>query len=155
MPERLPLPPFTAETAAVKARLAEDGWNSRDPERVAGAYTEDSRWRNRTEFFCGREAIIEFLRRKWERELEYKLVKEIWGFRENRIAVRFMYESHDAGGQWFRSFGNEVWEFNESGLMRRREASINDIAIEQRDRRLRWDGARRPDDHPGLSELGF
>jgi hypothetical protein len=155
MSERPPFPPFNLETAVVKARLAEDAWNTRDPERVAGAYTEDSRWRNRSDFFSGREAIVAFLRRKWERELDYKLIKELWGFRENRIAVRFVYECHDAAGQWFRSHGNEVWEFDPSGLMRRREASINDVAIGEADRRFRWDGARRPDDHPGLSELGL
>jgi uncharacterized protein len=155
MSERPPFPPFTAETAVVKARLAEDAWNTRDPERVTGAYTDDSRWRNRTEFFSGREAIIAFLHRKWERERDYKLIKEIWGFRENRIAVRFAYEWHDAAGQWFRSYGNEMWEFAPSGLMRRREASINDLAIAEADRRFRWEGSRRPDDHPGLSDLGF
>lgn len=155
MSERPPLPPFSAESAPVKARLAEDAWNTRDPERVAGAYTVDSRWRNRSEFFSGREAIVAFLRRKWERELDYKLVKEIWGFRENRIAVRFAYEWHDASGQWFRSYGNEMWEFDEAGLMRRREASINDLSIVESDRLLRWDGSRRPDTHPGLSDLGL
>lgn len=155
MSERPPLPPFSAESAPVKARLAEDAWNTRDPERVAGAYTVDSRWRNRSEFFSGREAIVAFLRRKWERELDYKLVKEIWGFRENRIAVRFAYEWHDASGQWFRSYGNEMWEFDEAGLMRRREASINDLSIADSDRLLRWEGARRPDTYPGLSDLGL
>jgi nuclear transport factor 2 (NTF2) superfamily protein len=155
MLQRPPFPPFNLESAAVKARLAEDAWNTRDPEHVAGAYTADSRWRNRTEFFSGRKAIVAFLQRKWETELEYRLVKEIWGCRENRIAVRFMYESHDTAGQWFRSFGNELWEFTESGLMRRREASINDVAIAPGDRRLLWDGPRRPDDHPGLTALGF
>jgi nuclear transport factor 2 (NTF2) superfamily protein len=155
MYQRPPLPPFTPETAVQKARLAEDAWNTRDPERVALAYTEDSRWRNRTEFITGREAIVEFLRRKWDRERDYRLVKELWGFRENRMAVRFAYESHDADGQWFRSYGNELWEFDESGLMRRRIASINDLAIAESDRLLRWDGPRRPDDHPGLSDLGL
>lgn len=155
MSERPPLPPFSVASAPVKARLAEDAWNTRDPERVAGAYTVDSRWRNRSEFFSGREAIVAFLRRKWERELDYKLVKEIWGFRENRIAVRFAYEWHDASGQWFRSYGNEMWEFDEAGLMRRREASINDLSIVESDRLLRWDGSRRPDTHPGLSDLGL
>jgi len=155
MAERPPLPPFSAESAPVKARLAEDAWNARDPERVAGAYTINSRWRNRAEFFSGREAIVAFLRRKWERELDYKLIKEIWGFRENRIAVRFAYEWHDASGQWLRSYGNEMWEFDEVGLMRRREASINDLSIAESDRLLRWDGARRPDTHPGLSDLGL
>jgi nuclear transport factor 2 (NTF2) superfamily protein len=155
MYQRPPLPPFTPETAVHKARLAEDAWNTRDPERVALAYTEDSRWRNRTEFITGREAIVEFLRRKWDRERDYRLVKELWGFRENRMAVRFAYECHDAEGQWFRSYGNELWEFDENGLMRRRIASINDIAIAESDRLLRWDGPRRPDEHPGLSDLGL
>jgi nuclear transport factor 2 (NTF2) superfamily protein len=122
---------------------------------VALAYTEDSRWRNRTEFITGRETIVEFLRRKWDRERDYRLVKELWGFRENRMAVRFAYECHDAEGQWFRSYGNELWEFDENGLMRRRIASINDIAIAESDRLLRWDGPRRPDEHPGLSDLGL
>lgn len=155
MIERPPLPPFTLETAQQKARLAEDAWNSRDPERVAGAYTEDSRWRNRTERFSGRAEIIAFFKRKWAREHDYRLVKEIWGFRENRIAVRFVYESHDEHGQWFRSFGNELWEFSPEGLMRRREASINDLPIAESERLFRWEGARRPDDHPGLSEMGL
>jgi nuclear transport factor 2 (NTF2) superfamily protein len=155
MYQRPPLPPFTPETAVHKVRLAEDAWNTRDAERVALAYTEDSRWRNRTEFITGREAIVEFLRRKWDRERNYRLVKELWGFRENRMAVRFAYECHDAEGQWFRSYGNELWEFDESGLMRRRIASINDIAIAESDRLLRWDGPRRPDEHPGLSDLGL
>lgn len=155
MTERPPRPPFTPETAVVKVRLAEDAWNSRDPERVAAAYTPDSRWRNRAEFFSGREAIVAFLQRKWVRELDYRLIKELWAFRENRIAVRFVYESHDAAGQWFRSHGNEVWEFDEAGLMRRREASINDIAIAETDRRFHWSPGRRPDDHPGLTELNL
>ena len=155
MYQRPPLPPFTPETAVHKVRLAEDAWNTRDAERVALAYTEDSRWRNRTEFITGREAIVEFLRRKWDRERNYRLVKELWGFRENRMAVRFAYESHDADGQWFRSYGNELWEFDENGLMRRRIASINAIALAESDRLLRWDGPRRPDEHPGLSDLGL
>jgi nuclear transport factor 2 (NTF2) superfamily protein len=155
MPQRPPLPPFTPETAVQKTRLAEDAWNARDPERVALAYTEDSRWRNRTEFITGRAAIVEFLKRKWDRERDYRLIKELWGFRENRMAVRFAYESHDQGGQWFRSYGNELWEFDEDGLMRRRIASINDLAISEADRLMRWDGPRRPDDHPGLSDLGL
>jgi nuclear transport factor 2 (NTF2) superfamily protein len=155
MADRPPLPPFTPETAVVKVRLAEDAWNSRDPERVAGAYTPDSRWRNRGEFFTGREKIVAFLQRKWARELDYRLIKELWGFREHRIAVRFVYESHDRAGQWFRSHGNEVWEFDEAGLMRRREASINDITIAEADRLLRWTQGRRPDDHPGLTDLGW
>jgi uncharacterized protein len=153
MPPRPPLPPFDAETAALKARLAEDAWNTRDPARVAGAYTEDSRWRNRAEFFSGRAAIVAFLQRKWQRELDYKLIKAVWAFAGDRIGVRFAYEWHDAAGQWFRSYGNEMWEFDAGGLMRRREASINDVAIAESDRRFRWEGSRRPDDHPGLAEL--
>ena len=150
-----PLPPFTAETAAQKVRLAEDAWNSRDPERVALAYTEDSRWRNRAEFITGRDQIIAFLRRKWTRELDYRLIKEVWTFAENRIAVRFAYECHDDSGSWFRSYGNENWEFDENGLMRRRIASINDLPIREADRKYHWPPGRRPDDHPGLSELGL
>ncbi|SNB70963.1 hypothetical protein SAMN07250955_10831 [Arboricoccus pini] len=153
--QRPPLPPFTVETAVEKVRLAEDGWNSRDPEKVALAYTVDSYWRNRAEFVQGREAIIDFLKRKWQRELDYRLIKELWGFRENRIAVRFAYEWHDDSGNWFRSYGNENWEFDENGLMRRRFASINDVPIQESDRRYHWSLGRRPDDHPGLSELGF
>jgi nuclear transport factor 2 (NTF2) superfamily protein len=153
MTERPPLPPFTAETAAQKARLAEDAWNTRDPERVATAYTEDSRWRNRSEFFAGREAIVAFLKRKWERERDYRLIKEVWAFASDRIGVRFAYEWHDEAGNWFRSYGNEMWRFTPSGLMSRREASINDLAIREGDRLFRWDGPRRPDDHPGLSGL--
>jgi nuclear transport factor 2 (NTF2) superfamily protein len=153
--ERPPLPPFTMETAVEKVRLAEDGWNSRDPARVSLAYTPDSHWRNRTEFLQGRAAIVAFLTRKWAREQEYRLIKELWGFRENRMAVRFAYEWHDEGGQWFRSYGNELWEFDENGLMRRRVASINDAPIAESDRAYRWPLGRRPDDHPGLSELGF
>ena len=152
---RPPLPPFTPETAAQKARMAEDAWNSRDPERVAQAYTPDSQWRNRTDFITGRAEIIAFLSAKWARELEYRLIKEVWGFRENRMAVRFAYEWHDAGGQWFRSYGNELWEFYEGGLMRRRIASINDLAIAPDDRRFHWLQGRRPEDHPGLSDLGL
>jgi nuclear transport factor 2 (NTF2) superfamily protein len=155
MAERPPLPPFTAETAATKARLAEDAWNARDPERVAGAYTEDSRWRNRAEFFSGREAIVAFLKRKWARELDYRLAKEVWTFHENRIAVRFAYEWHDEGGAWYRSHGNEQWEFTGDGLMRRREASINDVPIAESARLFRWEGSRRPDEHPGLTGLGL
>ncbi len=153
--ERPPLPPFTTETAIQKARLAEDAWNSRDPERVAGAYTEDSRWRNRAEFIIGRNAIVEFLKRKWSRELEYRLIKEVWGFRENRVAVRFAYEWHDDSGHWYRSHGNELWEFTPEGLMNRREASINDIPIAESSRLYHWEGSRRPDDYPGLTELGL
>jgi nuclear transport factor 2 (NTF2) superfamily protein len=152
---RPPLPPFTAETAAQKARLAEDAWNTREPERVALAYTEDSRWRNRAEFFAGRPAIVEFLTRKWHRELDYRLIKEVWAFTGNRIAVRFAYEWHDDGGLWYRSHGNEQWEFDEAGLMHRREASINDVRITEAERRFRWPLGRRPDDHPGLTEVGL
>ena len=152
---RPPFPPFTADTAAQKARGAEDAWNGRDPGRVALAYTVDSEWRNRSEFFTGRAAIVAFLTAKWERELEYKLVKEVWAFHDDRIAARFCYEWHDSGGQWFRSYGNEQWEFAPNGLMRRRQASINDVAIARSDRRFTWDGLRRPDDFPGLSALGL
>jgi len=153
---RPPLPPFTAETAAKKARMAEDAWNSRDPDRVALAYTVDSRWRNRAEFIEGRAAIADFLRRKWARELDYRLIKEVWAFHENRIAVRFQYEWQDDSGHWFRSYGNEQWEFDESGLMRRREASINDVVIRAEDRRFLWPApGPRPADHPGLTELGL
>ncbi len=155
MTERPPVPPFDAVSAAAKARLAEDAWNTREPERVAGAYTVDSRWRNRDEFFSGREAIVAFLQRKWARELEYRLMKEVWAFCEHRIAVRFAYEWHDASGAWFRSYGNENWEFSPAGLMQRREASINDRAIAEGDRLLRWDGTRRPDDYASLSDLGL
>jgi hypothetical protein len=151
---RPPLPPFNSETAVEKVRQAEDAWNTRDPERVALAYTEDSRWRNRTEFFSGRAAIVEFLRRKWARELDYRLIKELWGFRENRMAVRFKYEFHDDSGQWFRAHGNELWEFDENGLMRRREASINDMPIEEAERKFRWPLGKRPADHLGLTDLG-
>jgi nuclear transport factor 2 (NTF2) superfamily protein len=152
---RPPLPPFTRETAAQKARLAEDGWNSRDPERVSLVYTPDSQWRNRAEFFSGREAIVQFLRRKWAKELDYRLIKDLWAFHENRIAVRFAYEWHDDSGSWFRSYGNENWEFNEQGLMQRRIASINDLPIRDTDRKFHWPLGRRPDEHPGLSELGL
>jgi uncharacterized protein len=153
--QRPPLPPFTVETAIEKVRLAEDGWDSRDPEKVALAYTVDSYWRNRAEFVQGREAIVGFLTRKWQRELDYRLIKELWGFRENRMAVRFAYEWHDDSGNWFRSYGNENWEFDENGLMRRRFACINDTPIRAADRRFHWPLGRRPDDHPGLSDLGF
>jgi hypothetical protein len=152
---RPPLPPFTAETAAEKVRLAEDGWNSRDPARVALAYTEDSRWRNRAEFLEGRAAIEAFLTRKWARELDYRLIKELWACDGARIAVRFAYEWHDDSGQWFRSYGNENWEFTPQGLMARRFASINDLPITEAARLFRWPAGRRPDDHPGLSELGL
>jgi len=152
---RPPLPPFTADTAAEKARLAEDAWNSRDPKRVAQAYTIDSVWRNRAEFIEGRERIEAFLARKWARELDYRLIKEVWTHGENRIAVRFAYEWHDDGGQWFRSYGNENWEFDRHDLMRRRIASINDLPIGAEDRKYRWPLGRRPDDHPGLTDLGL
>src|SRR5215813_9721244 len=151
---RPPLPPFTAETAAQKARLAEDAWNSRDPARVALGYTVDSVWRNRAEFIHGREAIEAFLTRKWNRELDYRLIKEVWTYRDNRIAVRFAYEWHDDSGNWFRSYGNENWEFDEDGLMRRRLASINDLPIKDGERKYHWPLGRRPDGHPSLSELG-
>ena len=150
---RPPLPPFTGETAAEKARLAEDAWNSRDPERVAQAYTTDSVWRNRAEFITGRDEIQAFLVRKWARERDYRLIKEVWTYGENRIAVRFAYESRDESGQWFRSYGNENWEFDEHGLMQRRIASINDLPISEDERKYHWPLGRRPDDHPGLSDL--
>ncbi len=146
-------PPFTADTAARKARMAEDAWNTRDPGRVSLAYTEDSVWRNRSEFLTGRPAIAAFLERKWRHELDYRLVKEVWAYTGDRIAVRFAYEWHDAGGAWFRSHGNEQWEFQANGLMRRREVSINDVSIEPSDRLFRWALGPRPADHPGLSEL--
>lgn len=152
---RPPVPPFTRETAILKVRMAEDGWNSRDPHRIALAYTTDSRWRNRAEFPIGREQIIEFLTRKWQRELEYRLIKELWAFTENRIAVRFAYEWHDDARNWYRSYGNENWEFDAQGLMQCRFASINDLSIAEPDRKYRWPQGRRPDDHPGLSELGL
>ena len=153
--DRPPLPPFTAETAAQKARMAEDAWNSRDPARVTLAYTEASKWRNRAEFFEGRAAIETFLTRKWQRELDYRLIKEVWAFTANRIAVRFAYEWHDDSGNWYRSHGNEQWEFDEHGLMRRREASINDVRIAESERKFLWPLGRRPDDHPGLTGLGL
>ncbi len=155
MESRPPLPPFSPETAAQKARMAEDAWNSRDPARVALAYTVASRWRNRTEFIEGRGEIVAFLTRKWQRELDYRLIKEVWGFRENRMAVRFAYECHDAAGQWFRSYGNELWEFDEYGLMHRRVASINDLAIDEGSRKFHWPLGPRPAGHPGLSDLGL
>jgi len=150
-----PLPPFTRETAIQKVRMAEDGWNSRDPQRVSLVYTEDSRWRNRAEFPVGRAQIVEFLTRKWAKELDYRLIKELWSFDGNRIAVRFAYEWHDDRGQWFRSYGNENWEFDADGLMQRRFASINDLAIQEADRKFHWPLGRRPDDHPGLSDFGL
>ena len=153
---RPPLPPFTAETAAQKARMAEDAWNTRDPARVALAYTPDSRWRNRSEFFSGRDAIVAFLTRKWARELEYRLIKEVWAFHDDRIAVRFAYEWHDASGRWFRSHGNEQWEFDADGLMQRREASINDVAIAEPERKLLWEPfGPRPQGSGSLTDLGL
>jgi nuclear transport factor 2 (NTF2) superfamily protein len=155
MTPRPPLPPFTQETATLKVRLAEDGWNTRDPEKVSLAYTPDSRWRNRSEFPIGRDQIVAFLDRKWVRELDYRLIKELWAFRGNRIAVRFAYEYHDDSGNWFRAYGNENWEFDEQGLMYARHASINELPIKEADRKLHWSLGRRPDDHPGLSDLGL
>ncbi len=152
---RPPLPPFNAETARAKVRAAEDAWNGRDPAKVALAYTPDSAWRNRAEFLTGRAAIEAFLTRKWARELDYRLIKELWTFGGDRIAVRFAYEWHDDSGHWFRSYGNENWEFAPDGLMRRRIASINDLPIDEAERRFRWPLGRRPDDHPGLSDLGL
>jgi nuclear transport factor 2 (NTF2) superfamily protein len=152
---RPPFPPFDVDTAAQKARMAEDAWNSRDPAKVALAYTEDSRWRNRAEFINGRAEIEAFLARKWARELDYRLIKEVWGFRLNKMAVRFAYEWRDDAGQWFRSYGNELWRFDDLGLMAERHASINDLAIAEADRLFRWPLGRRPDDHPGLSDLGL
>ena len=152
---RPPLPPFTAETAALKARMAEDAWNHQDPERVSMAYTEDSWWRNRSQFLQGREAIVEFLSDKWQRELDYRLIKEVWAFHENQIAARFQYEYRNADGQWFRAHGNEQWRFDERGLMMRREASINDVPIAETDRKFLWPKGPRPADFPGLSELGL
>ncbi|MFF2145561.1 DUF1348 family protein [Kitasatospora sp. NPDC058190] len=153
--QRPPLPPFTEETAHRKVRAAEDAWNTRDPQRIALAYTPDSRWRNRAEFLIGREAIADFLTRKWRRELDYRLVKELWAYDGARIAVRFAYEWHDDSGQWYRSYGNENWEFDGDGLMARRLASINDLPITAAERLLHWPLGRRPDDHPGLTELGL
>jgi hypothetical protein len=150
-----PFPPFTRETAIAKIRGAEDGWNSRDPERVSKVYTEDSQWRNRSEFPRGRKEIVEFLTRKWAKELDYRLIKELWAFDGNRIAVRYAYEWHDDSGNWFRSYGNENWEFNAEGLMARRFASINDVPIKASERKFHWPLGRRPDDHPGLSDLGL
>ena len=153
--DRPPLPPFTLETATLKVRRAEDGWNSRDAERVALAYTADSQWRNRAEFLTGRAAIVAFLQRKWTRELDYRLVKELWAFRDDRIAVRFAYEWHDDSGNWFRSYGNENWEFDDHGLMRRRIASINDTPITADQRKFHWPLGPRPEDHASLSALGL
>ena len=153
--DRPPLPPFTRDSAIHKVRLAEDAWNTRSPDKVALAYTVDSSWRNRAEFLSGREAIVQFLRRKWAREQDYRLIKELWAFADNRIAVRFAYEFHDDSGNWFRAYGNENWEFDEHGLMRRRVASINDLPIVEAERKYHWPLGRRPDDHPGLSDLGL
>lgn len=153
---RPPIPPFTRETALQKVCMAEDGWNSRDPERVALAYTDDSVWRNRSEFLAGRDEIVAFLRRKWARELDYRLIKELWAWEGDRIAVRFAYEWRDDAGSWYRAYGNENWEFDEAGLMRRRHASINDLPIAEADRKFHWDrSGPRPADHPGLSDLGL
>ena len=154
-PPKPPKPPFNIETATLKVRLAEDAWNSRDPERVSLAYTVDSFWRNRNEFLSGREQIVPFLQRKWNKELDYRLIKELWIADSNRIAVRFAYEWHDDAGSWFRSYGNENWEFDQAGLMMRRFASINDLPIKESDRKYHWSLGRRPDDHPGLSDLGL
>ncbi|HET7447974.1 MAG TPA: nuclear transport factor 2 family protein [Methyloceanibacter sp.] len=153
--ERPPFPPFTLETAIEKVRKAEDAWNTRQPQTVALAYTQDSAWRNRAEFLHGRDEIVAFLTRKWNRELDYRLIKELWTFRDNRIAVRFAYEWHDDSGNWFRSYGNENWEFAENGLMRRRIASINDLPIAENDRKYHWPLGPRPKDHPSLSELAL
>ena len=150
-----PFPPFNRETAVQKVRAAEDGWNTRDPERVSLAYSQHSRWRNRSEFVTGRMEIVDFLGRKWSRELDYRLIKELWAFTGNRIAVRFAYECHDAAGNWYRSYGNENWEFDDDGLMAVRHASINDLPIREEDRKFHWPLGRRPDDHPGLSDLGL
>lgn len=154
-PPKPPKPPFNIETATLKVRLAEDAWNSRDPERVSLAYTVDSFWRNRNEFLSGREQIVPFLQRKWNKELDYRLIKELWIADTNRIAVRFAYEWHDDAGSWFRSYGNENWEFDQAGLMMRRFASINDLPIKESERKYHWPLGRRPDDHPGLSDLGL
>lgn len=155
MPKESLVPPFTREIAIKKVRLAEDGWNGRDPEKVSLVYTTDSRWRNRGEFVHGRPEIVAFLKRKWARELDYRLIKEMFAFGENRIAVRFAYECHDDSGTWYRSYGNEDWEFDEHGLIRLRYASINDLPIKESDRKYHWPLGRRPDNHPGLTELGF
>jgi len=153
---RPPFPPFTEETARQKVRMAEDAWNSRDPVKVSLAYTPDSTWRNRSEFFVGRDAIVDFLTRKWAKEHDYRLIKDLWAFHGNRIAVRFQYEWHDDSGAWFRSYGNEQWEFDEAGLMKRREASINDVAIRQEERRFLWDApGPRPDNVPGLAQVPY
>lgn len=153
--KRAPFPPFTRETAIQKVRMAEDGWNSRAPEKVAQAYSMDSWWRNRAEFIQGRRAIVEFLTRKWKKELDYRLIKELWAFDGSRIAVRFAYEWHDDSGNWFRSYGNENWDFDENGLMHHRHACINDVPIQESERKFHWPLGRRPEDHPGLSDLGL
>ena len=155
METKPPLPPFTAETAAQKVRMAEDAWNTRDPDRVVLVYTEDTRWRNRSEFPVGREQVRQFLVRKWAKELDYRLIKELWAWEANRIAVRFAYEWHDDSFSWFRSYGNENWEFDEHGFMRQRHASINDVSITEAARKFRWPAGPRPADHPGLSALGL
>lgn len=155
MNSRPPLPPFTKDTAKQKVRMAENAWNTKNPEKVSLAYTQDSIWRNRAEFFCGREAIVEFLKRKWAKELDYRLIKELWTFTGNRIAVRFAYEWHDEFGQWYRAYGNENWEFSEQGLMQRRIASINDLPIDESERKFFWGAGPRPEDHAGLSGLGL
>jgi uncharacterized protein len=155
METKPPLPPFTAETAAQKVRMAEDAWNTRDPNRVVQVYTQDTVWRNRSEFPRGRDEVHGFLTRKWAKELDYRLIKELWAFTGNRIAVRFAYEWHDDSGHWYRSYGNENWEFNEAGFMQRRFASINDLPIKAEDRKFHWPLGRRPDDHPSLSDLGL
>ena len=155
METKLPLPPFTQETATTKVRMAEDAWNTRDPDRVVLVYTEDTRWRNRAEFPVGRAQVHDLLVRKWTRELDYRLIKELWAFGGDRIAVRFAYECHDDSGQWFRSYGNENWEFNNQGFMTRRFASIDDLPIKESERKFFWPMGRRPDDHPGLSALGL
>lgn len=152
---RPPVPPFNLESAIQKVRMAEDAWNTRDPERVSLAYSADSQWRNRSEFLTGRDAIVQFLTRKWRHEMDYRLIKELWAYHDNRIAVRFAYEWHDDSGNWFRSYGNENWEFDDRGLMRRRIASINDLAIKESERKYHWPLGRRPDTHPSLSELGL
>jgi Uncharacterized protein conserved in bacteria len=155
MPEPTLIPPFTEQSAVLKVRMAEDPWNTRDPDLVVKAYTSDTVWRNRTEFPAGREAIRSFLVRKWAKELDYRLIKELWGFRNHRMAVRFAYEWHDDSGHWYRSYGNELWEFDSQGLMQRRVASINDLPIQEKERLYHWSLGRRPDDHPSLSELGL
>lgn len=155
MQTRPPLPPFNREDAILKVRMAEDAWNSQNPEKIALAYTENSYWRNRSEFFHGRAKIIEFLKRKWSRELDYRLIKELWSYNDDHIAVRFQYEYHDQTGKWFRAYGNENWEFDEHGLMRRREASINDVSISETNRKFHWPKGSRPNKYKGLSELGL